>query len=322
MHIVILVAKAAQRPSHRNHIVVGMRTEDDDLLRIRRRAFGTCRIVGIRFATGPAGNGMLDIVEDFDVYLISRTIERKQLAQVMFAIVFVCQLQDRFAGQLAEPYDSAADKFLVPYAARNQPRMADARQAISSREVHHYLRVRMCLEIGRRHGISYRPFDGLRDDVCLVVAPSQEDYVLRFHHVRDAHRDDARRNGFYRRETPSCLLACRVFQEDEAGARTGDSSRTVEHHVACLSDTEQHIVDTAQLVHQLFIFVAECEDIFLRHRRVGRIDVFRTDIDVVQKVFLHVFEDAGDILRQRIELIFKEYNHIAEAQPLFLVHPD
>ena len=75
MHVVMLVAQATQRTTHRDHVIIRMRAEDNHLFRIRQRPLRTAGIVGVRLATRPTGNRMLDIVEDLDIYIVCRTIQ-------------------------------------------------------------------------------------------------------------------------------------------------------------------------------------------------------------------------------------------------------
>ena len=55
-----------------------MRGEDEHALGEGGGGYGTCGVVGIGLATGPSGDGVLQVVEDLDVYLViglAQTIE-------------------------------------------------------------------------------------------------------------------------------------------------------------------------------------------------------------------------------------------------------
>ena len=67
MHIMMLVA-------HGDHVIIRVRTEYDHFLRIRVSTLRTIGIVGVRLATRPSGNRMLDIIEYLDIYVVSGTI--------------------------------------------------------------------------------------------------------------------------------------------------------------------------------------------------------------------------------------------------------
>ena len=74
MHIMMLVAQTTQGSAHGDHVIIRVRTEYDHFLRIRVSTLRTIGIVGVRLATRPSGNRMLDIVEYLDIYVVSGTI--------------------------------------------------------------------------------------------------------------------------------------------------------------------------------------------------------------------------------------------------------
>ncbi len=59
MHIVPLIGQGDQRAAHGDHIVIRMRTEQDDPFFGGFGAFGPVGIISIGLAAGPAGNGAL-----------------------------------------------------------------------------------------------------------------------------------------------------------------------------------------------------------------------------------------------------------------------
>ena len=81
MHIVLLVNEALQSAAHRDNVVVGVRAEHDYTLGIGVGALGTVGVVGVGFAAGPAGDGMLKIVKYFDVDIVGRAIEGEEFAE-------------------------------------------------------------------------------------------------------------------------------------------------------------------------------------------------------------------------------------------------
>ena len=88
MHVVSLLHKADKGSAHRDHIVVGVRREDNHTLRERRRRHGTRRVVSIGFASRPAGNRMLQVVEDLDIDCVVRDTDGiEQRSQRVFDIV-------------------------------------------------------------------------------------------------------------------------------------------------------------------------------------------------------------------------------------------
>ena len=145
VHLMLLVAESAQRAAHRDHVVVRVRTEDDDTLRIGLGALRTVRVVGVGFAARPTRDGVLNVVEDADVHVVGRAVEGQQFAQSVLAVILVGELQDRLIGLRTEPNDGAANQLIIPHARRDEPRVTDACQLPRGREVDHDLGVRVML---------------------------------------------------------------------------------------------------------------------------------------------------------------------------------
>ena len=103
-----LLNESAQCSAHRYYIIVGMWREDDHALRERIRTLRTIGIIGFWLTARPACYGMLQVVEDPDIDLISRTIESEQFAEAVLIVVLVGELQDRLVELLAKPYDGTA----------------------------------------------------------------------------------------------------------------------------------------------------------------------------------------------------------------------
>ena len=56
-------------------IIIRMRREYNDTFWIRFRTFGAISVVCIRLAARPTGDGVLQIVENLDIYIICRTVK-------------------------------------------------------------------------------------------------------------------------------------------------------------------------------------------------------------------------------------------------------
>ena len=193
MHVVVLVAQPTQGATHRDHVIIRVRAEYDHLLRIGQRTLRPIGIVSIRLATRPSRDGMLNIVEDLNVYVIGRAIEGQELAQAMLAVILVGQLQDRLTRQLTQPDDRTTDQLIVPFAAGHQPRMADTCQLIGRRQINNHLGVRMVLQIAGRNRVTGLLLHGLPNHGRLILAPSHQDHVACVHHGGDTHRDHTSR---------------------------------------------------------------------------------------------------------------------------------
>ena len=79
VHVVVLLNESADGATHRDHVVVGVRREDDDTLLCGQRTLRTVGVVGVRLAARPSGDGMLQVVEDLDIAVVSRTEEGEQV---------------------------------------------------------------------------------------------------------------------------------------------------------------------------------------------------------------------------------------------------
>ena len=86
-------------------------------------SLGTIGVVGIRLATRPAGDGVLEVVENFDVYVICRAVERKQLAKPPVVIVILGEFFNRLIRHLAQPHNGTAYELVVPVARSHLPRL-------------------------------------------------------------------------------------------------------------------------------------------------------------------------------------------------------
>ena len=89
MYIVVLIDKSLQSAAHRDYVVVGVRAEHNHTLWIGVGTLRAIRVVGIGLSAGPACDGVLKVVEDANVHIICRAIEREQLAESMVVVVFV-----------------------------------------------------------------------------------------------------------------------------------------------------------------------------------------------------------------------------------------
>ena len=91
-----------------------MRTEDEHPLGVGGFALGAVGVIGIGFAAGPAGDGVLQVIEYLDVDIIGRVIQGDQFAQSIVIIVLIGKFENRFTRLLTKPHDSTADEVIVP----------------------------------------------------------------------------------------------------------------------------------------------------------------------------------------------------------------
>ena len=99
-----------------------MRREYNDPFRERLGRNRPCTVVCVRFAAGPARDGMLQVIEHIDIDLVIRTFLLKQLAERILDIILVLELEYRLMDRLAQPYYSLAYKLRSPFARSDKPR--------------------------------------------------------------------------------------------------------------------------------------------------------------------------------------------------------
>jgi hypothetical protein len=75
MHIVVLLHQSADGSTHRDDIIVGVGREHDNSFWIWSSALWAGTIVDTWFAARPSGDGMLQFVENLDIYQSGLTVE-------------------------------------------------------------------------------------------------------------------------------------------------------------------------------------------------------------------------------------------------------
>ncbi len=66
-------------------------------LRIRLRALGAEGVVRVRLAAGPAGDGVLELVEDADVELVGRALLAQEVGEAVLVVFLVGEFKNGFA---------------------------------------------------------------------------------------------------------------------------------------------------------------------------------------------------------------------------------
>ncbi len=231
MHFVTLIYEPLKSSAHRYDIVIGMRAENDYLFGIRLGSLGTIGVVGIGLPTRPTGNGVLKIVEDFNVDIICRTINGKQFAQTIIAVIFIGQFEYGFANFIAQPYDSPANELIVPIATGYQPRIADAGEIGSRRKIDNDFGIGVRLQKRSRHRFAHPSFHHFLNAFRLLFTPCDEGYLTCFHHIRNAHCDGTYRY-FVQRAENTYGVATRIAVEHyQSGAGIGIAPRHIESDI-------------------------------------------------------------------------------------------
>ena len=138
-HVMALLYEPLHGASHRHHDVVGVGAEDEHTLGVGLFTLGTIGVVGIGLAARPTCDGVLQIVENLDVDVVSRIIERYQLAQAIVIVILIGEFQDRFSRLFTQPHDGPPDKVVIPLTGGHFPGVADAREARGGIQVGKYL---------------------------------------------------------------------------------------------------------------------------------------------------------------------------------------
>ena len=147
MYFMSLLNEAAQCTSHGDYIVIRMRREYHHAFREWFGTFRTIGIIGIRFATRPSGNGVLQVVEYLDIGIVGRAVKSQQFAQTVFIIVLVGQFQDRLVQCSTQPYNGTSYQFVVPFTAGYQPWTLDTGQVSCCSQVYAYRSVGVKLQV-------------------------------------------------------------------------------------------------------------------------------------------------------------------------------
>src|SRR5690606_17005759 len=113
--VVALFDEAREGAAHAEHLVGGFGGEDDHAFGVGRGALGAVGVVGVGFAAGPAGDGVLDLVEDADVEVVGGALLGEQVGHAVFAVVFVEEFEHGAFDLAGEPGDGAAGEGGGPF---------------------------------------------------------------------------------------------------------------------------------------------------------------------------------------------------------------
>ena len=323
MHLMTLSHQTLDGATHRDDVVVGMGGEHDDTLWIGFRTLGPIGIIGIGFAAWPASNSMLQVVENLDVGVIGRAIERQKFGEAVLVVVFVGEFQDGLARLLAQPNQRRTHQLVGPRERSNQPRMYNARQTSGSSKIDDHMHIVVGLQERGGNGVGDGPFHRLANDVGLLLAPCGEEYLAGREDGADTHRYGARRHRFVGAEAKRGLLARRSIDQHEARRRRKSRSRLVDGDVTYATDAQQHEVDASEGLDALLVELAMLLNAVLRYCAIGREDVLAVDVNMVEKPLAKLAESAMlGIGREREKLVGIENHHVAEAHALLLMTTD
>ena len=216
MHVVALLYESSNGATHGDDIVVGVWGEDDDLLGERLCTLRTIGVVGIGLATGPARDGVLQVVEDLDVGIVGRTIECQQFRQAVLIVVLVGEFQNGLLCHLTQPDQGRTYQFVIPGAAGDEPGVYDTGETCCCRQVDDHLCVVVCLQERGRDGIGDVALYRLLDDGSFLFAPCCEENLPCRQDGVDTHRDGAGWHCLAIAKAHGHLFARGGIDEDEA----------------------------------------------------------------------------------------------------------
>ena len=323
VNLVFLLHQTLEGTTHGDDIIVGVRREDNHTLLGGFRTLRTVAVVSIGFSTGPSGDGVLQVVEDLDIHVVSRTINSQELAKTILVVILVGEFEDGFACVLAEPYDSGTDEFVVPVAGSHQPRATDAGEVSSSAEIQNHLHIVMHLQEGSALCISHLAFDSALDDISFLIAPSHQEDLASQTNGADTHGDGADGNVLLGAEHLQSLSASTGIQQHETCVAITLGACDIQSDITHTADAEEGDVDTAKLLNHLLISQAMLGYTLLRDSTVKRIDVLSRNIHAVEELILQCLQiTLNAVNRKGIELMCHESNYVLETETFLFVHSD
>ena len=319
MHVVPLMHQADQGSSHGDDVIVRMGAQHQHFLGEGLGCHGAGAVVGVGFASGPAGDGVLKVVEDLDVDLVESARYVEEFLKRMLKVVCLRELEDWLVHLLAEPDDGLAAELGSPFAGAYAPGGDHAGEQASGYLVHEHHHIIVMLEIGRRAVRAYLSLNDPGYGVGLGLAPGHQYHALGAHHGADAHGDCLFGSyGDIPVEITGLTLAAGVAEQHGAGAGTVGRSGFVETHLSLLAYADDEEV---QLAGGLVEALAVGGHIFVRHGAVGDVDVLGLDVHVVQQFEVQVAVAALHVGGRRgIVLVYAVHLDILERDaPLAVI---
>jgi hypothetical protein len=334
VHLVPLLAQADERSPHADHVVVGVRAEDDDPpgllagprpIPARRQAADPPRRP--RLPGGPAGDRVLHRPEDLDVEVVGPAAGGEQILEPVLVVVLVGELEDRLLEPQRQPDHGLPREWLGPHQAHrlertDEPRRLEPRQPRRRRPVEHEPRVGMLLEGACRHVAARRLLDRLVHDRRLVLAKGQQHDAAGIEDRAHAHRDRLAGHVPLAEEVGGGVGPGDAVQRDQSGAALGRAARLVEAHMAGPADAQDLQVDATGLADRLLVPRAGLHDPGPRQRAVGDVDLGGGDVQMVEEVLPHEAVVAlQGIGLDRPVLVEVEGRHRRERHALLAVQP-
>ena len=239
--LVALLDQADERAAHADDVVVGMRAEDQDGLRLRRRP-GCVQIVAIISSKTRRPSALAGPCSRSNSY---SSCSRKSSSESLSRALPTLQ---------AQPDDRPANQGRRPVAPGRPPRAGARRSgrrppAWSSRKV---VSGCFCRKLAAMASV-ISPFDGPLHDRRLVLAEGHDDDLAGLEDGADAHGQGLVRHVLLAEEAAGGVAARHRIERDQARAAVARRAGLVEADVAGAADAQDLQVDAAGPADQLLV---------------------------------------------------------------------
>ncbi len=321
--VVALADEAFHGAAHAEDVVLGFWGEDEDGFGEGGGALGAGGVVGVGFAAGPAGDGLLLAVKDFDIEVIGFAVAGEQFGHAVFVVFAVAEFEDGFVFGEGEPEDGAAGFGGGPGGAADEPGQANAGEGGGGGAVEEAAGVGVALEEAGGDGFGFGAFDGAGGDVGFVATPGHDDEAAGLEDGADAHGDGEAGDVCFAEEVGGGVKAGDAVEGDEASDGIAGAAGFVEADVAGAADAEDLEIDAAGVADGVFVGGAVVEDFVEGDGAVGEVDVVGLEVDVGEELLLHEAEVAFAVVAvEAVVFVEVESDDVGEAEVFFAVEAD
>ena len=283
------------------------------------RALGAVGVVVVGLAAGPAGDGVLQLVEHLDVDVVGRAVEGHELAEAVVVVVLVGELEDGLAGLLAQPHDGAADELVGPVARRHLPGVGDAREVAGGLQVEGYAGVVVELEERGGHVVGDGAFHGGAHHGGAVLAPGHGHDARRAEDV--AHAEGDGRGGRLVALVFLVNLVAHVGREQHQACHArAQRAGLVEAERTLGAELAEREVEAAAVGNLLLVLHAVLEHALARDGGVDGVYVLGAHVHAVEEHLAQACQRAGAFGAQGEELGEVEHDDAVKAHLTLLVH--
>ena len=161
--------------------------------------------------------------------------------------------------------------------------MHDTSEACGGGQVDDHMGIVVRLQESSGDAVGNGSFNGVLNDVGLLLPPCGHIDAAGAQDGGDAHGDGTRRYLLVGTEAACHLLTRGLVDEDEARGGIQSGARLIGGDIAHASDTQEHDVDTAETLYALLVEAAVALHILLLNASIGREHILRLHIDMVEE---------------------------------------